>query len=323
LIKKYDLLQAKLKLKMTAIDIVLPYYNGSAFIEEQIASILNSDLEGIDLKIILVNDASTPSETAFIKQFLKPNHLYLENEVNLGVIKSVERGLKYSTAPYVMLCDHDDVWLPDKIRKSLLKLIDNEQNSIALVYSDLIVSGPKLEKIHSSMMTYSGYCEEKAYPSILYQNIVTGCTVIMNRKLVEFALPFPLEVPMHDHWLAVCAVFAGKIHLLKEPTILYRQHGKNQIGAASKTLFAKIWNMKTTIVGFQNHLRLKKHMAQALCQRLKEHDFNSESLVVKNISQALVNRDVLYLLKNKVLRGGFVRVLGNILLLTFIKIRDS
>jgi glycosyltransferase involved in cell wall biosynthesis len=304
---------------MTSVDIILPYYNGSAFIKEQIESILNSDLEGIRLSIILVNDASSIEETTYVKNLLPAPHVYIENELNLGVIKSVEIGLQASKAPYVMLCDHDDVWLPSKIKRSVQKLQETEENSIAMVYSDLVVAGPNLESIHPSMMVSSGFRSEKVYPAIIYQNIVTGCTIIMNRKLVEFSLPFPGSLPMHDHWLAVCAVFAGKLNLLNEQTILYRQHGNNQIGAKSDNTIDKIINFRKTIDNFQNHLRLKREMAKALSLRLRENQFISESSFVQRIAQALMNRDAIFLLRKRVLRGSILRVFGNILLLTLLK----
>ena len=304
---------------MTSVEIILPYYNGSAFIKEQIESILKSDLVGINLSIILINDASNFEETEYVKKLLPPNHIYIENEANIGVIKSVEKGLMMSSARYVMLCDHDDVWLPEKIKNSVREIKETEGDSIAMVYSDLVICGPNLEKIHPSMLASSGFRSDKVYPSIIYRNIVTGCTIIMNRKLVEFSLPFPNELPMHDHWLAACAVFAGKVSLLKEPTILYRQHGQNQIGAKGETVLCKILNYKRTIEKFQNHLRLKCEMASALVLRLSEHNLHHESFFVKRIARALHNRDALYLIRNRILRGDLIRVFGDIVLLTYLR----
>jgi hypothetical protein len=60
-------------------------------------------------------------------------------------------------------------------------------------------------------------------------------------------------------------------------------------------------------------------MARDLSLRLKEHNLLAESSFVKDISQALVNRDAIYLVRNKVLRGGLIRVLGNIFLLIFLR----
>ena len=289
---------------MTAVDIVLPYFNGSAFISEQIDSILKSDLDDIEIRLIIINDASTQTETEFLKALLPPGHLYLENDRNMGVIKSVEKGLKASAAPYVMLCDHDDVWLPEKIKNSLNLLRNIEADSPAMVYTDLIISGPKLEKIHPSMQDYYGYRFDKANPSILLKNIVTGCTIIMNRKLVEFALPFPVHIPMHDHWLAVCAVFAGRLELLNESTILYRQHGKNQIGAPLDGVFSKLLKLDHVINKFQTQVDLKTEMVRALSQRLDGPVF------LREIVDAFEKRNVLFLIRKGVIRGSFIQVLG-------------
>ena len=296
---------------MTSVDIVLPYYNGSAFIKEQLESISNNKLDGIVLRLIVVNDASTKTETDFLKTILPAGNLYFENETNMGVIRSVEKGLKASTAPYVMLCDHDDVWLPNKIKNSLTKLKEIEKGLSAMVFTDLVISGPKLEQLQPSMLAYYGYRFDKANPSILFKNMVTGCTIIMNRKLVEFAMPFPAHIPMHDHWLAVCAVFAGKLSLLNEATILYRQHGKNQIGAPADGVFSKVMNFRKMAHKFGNQLRLKTEMAKALSLRLN-HPADLTQIV-----DALEKRDIVFLIRNGVIEGTFLRVLGAFLLLKF------
>ena len=102
---------------MTHLDIILPFYNGSKFIREQLNSIQENDISDLKINLIIVNDASSESETKFLKSILPTNHIYIENQKNLGVIKSVEYGLKASISKYIMLCDQDDVWLPTKIKK--------------------------------------------------------------------------------------------------------------------------------------------------------------------------------------------------------------
>jgi glycosyltransferase involved in cell wall biosynthesis len=302
---------------MTSIDIVLPYYNGSLFIAEQIESILGSNLEGIAIRLIIVNDASTTTETEFLKTLLPLNHLYLENKTNLGVIQSVEKGLSASTAPYIMLCDHDDVWLPQKIKHSLTKLQAIESGSPAMVFTDLIITGPKLEETHPSMISYYGYRPDKVFPSILFKNIVTGCTIIMNRKLIDFALPFPGNIPMHDHWLAVCAVFAGKLEHLNEPTILYRQHGKNQVGAPTDNLFSKIGKLNQTFDKFQTQLELKIKMTRSLSLRLNNPAF------LNQIVNALETKNVWFLIRKNVVRGSFIQILGAIFFFLVLRVKPK
>lgn len=306
---------------MISVDIVLPFYNGSKFIRDQIDSIINDSIPNISYRLIIINDASTPEESKIIESLLQDNSLYVVNEVNLGVIKSIEKGLKLSTAPYVLLCDQDDVWLPQKIQKSVTLMKSIEADGPALVFTDLIISGPQLELLEPSMMKHYNYCFDSINPSILFQNIVTGCTSILNRKLIKFALPFPDEIPMHDHWLASCAVFSGKVELLKEPTVLYRQHGSNQVGAPSANVFPKIIQSGKTIARFQNQLNLKTKMATALALRLAEHGKNYESGYVEKVARAFEDKNAIYLIKSRVIDGKFIRVFGVALLMIILKFK--
>ncbi|MFA5252878.1 MAG: hypothetical protein WC454_09890, partial [Phycisphaerae bacterium] len=65
--------------------------------------------------------------------------------------------------------------------------------------------------------------------------IVTGCTIMINQKAKEISMPFPPEANIHDWWIALNVVKYGKIVHVATPTVLYRQHTANLIGA-KKTL---------------------------------------------------------------------------------------
>lgn len=304
---------------MKEIDIILPFYNGSKFIEEQIKSINNNELDGIAVRLIIINDASSEKETAFLKTLLPENHLYIKNKTNLGVIRSVEIGLLNSTAPYIMLCDQDDFWLPQKIQNSLQKIQEIERDTPTLVHTDLVISGSDLEEIHPSMHEFYNHNFKHVKPSILYHNVVTGCSVIFNRKLLKIALPFPLEITMHDHWLAVCAVFAGKLGYLDIPTILYRQHRENQVGAPSSSLLNKIINFEKTFSKFGRQFYLKCKMIKSLGQRLTCVGEAKEAKYINEIVEAMKKKNLLFLIHKKVISGTFIRILAVSCLLVFTK----
>lgn len=302
---------------MTAIDIILPYYNGSKFIKEQLDSIGKNDTDGLELSLIIINDASSSDETEYLKSILPSNALYIENEKNLGVIKTVEKGLKISTAPYIMLSDQDDVWLPNKIKHSINKLKEIEGSEPALVYTDLVIVDKDLKTIHTSMHAYYKHDHDAVYPSILFHNIVTGCTVIFNRKLLDIALPFPERVTMHDHWIAICGVFIGKVSLLNESTILYRQHSGNQIGASQVTNFEKITHFKKYTYKFYKHTEIKTQMICSLRQRLEESNFSQKTMFLENVIQAINSKDILYLLNKRIITGKKSRKIIQSMLLLF------
>ena len=70
---------------------------------------------------------------------------------------------------------------------------------------------------------------------VLIQNIVTGCTAIYNRALSEKIRSIPDYMIMHDWWLLLAASAFGVVDHLDEPTMLYRQHGGNDVGAQDKS----------------------------------------------------------------------------------------
>lgn len=227
---------------MKNIDILLSTYNGERFLSEQIESILSQSCTS--WKLFIRDDGSKDNTSSIILEYVSkyPDKIFWinkDNVYNVGVIKSFEALMQVSTAPYIMFCDQDDVWLPFKVEETLNKLIEIE-NSIGkekpvLVHTDLKVVDGELNTISESMFSTS-----KASPQLIHSNInyallcncITGCTVMCNAKARENSLPFPDFVEMHDSWVARKVwLEGGKVETLYKSTMLYRQHGYNVVGA--------------------------------------------------------------------------------------------
>ncbi len=141
-------------------------------------------------------------------------------------------------APYTMCCDQDDVWHPDKVRKTLALMEKTEEEAGAdvpvLVHTDLKVVDAELNEIAPSFLAFSRLDGNRlGFSELLVQNVVTGCTVMVNRTLIKLAasaedLP---QMMMHDWWMALIASAFGRAVFLPEATIDYRQHGNNVVGA--------------------------------------------------------------------------------------------
>jgi hypothetical protein len=84
------------------------------------------------------------------------------------------------------------------------------------------------------------------FAKLMVQSVVTGCTVMINRPMLELALRMPEAASMHDRWLGLLASALGKSAHLKAQTVLYRQHDRNVIGIGQKTARADV--EKTSIV---------------------------------------------------------------------------
>ena len=101
-----------------------------------------------------------------------------------------------------------------------------------LVHSDLRVVDQDGREIAPSMAAYQKLdLTRTSFCQLLSQNVVTGCTVMVNRALLDLAAPWPDQAVMHDWYLALAAACFGQIGLVEEATLDYRQHGRNQVGS--------------------------------------------------------------------------------------------
>ncbi len=143
-----------------------------------------------------------------------------------------------------MFCDQDDAWHSDKVRKTLAAMQEAERAGRAesrsenappvLVHTDLRVVDGELKLLDESFMHYSRLDGSRLkLNELLIQNVVTGCTLMINRPLTALALEGADEekMLMHDWWIALCAAAFGKSIFLPEATMDYRQHGGNVVGA--------------------------------------------------------------------------------------------
>jgi glycosyltransferase involved in cell wall biosynthesis len=205
------------------IDILMATYNGERFLREQLDSILGQTCTLSTLEEACRQD---------------PNRIRLVHDSlgRLGAPGNFARLLDLSDAPYIMFSDQDDVWLPDKVRASLAAIRVAEQafpNLPLLVHTDLVLVDSQLRRLADSFWTVR---KVRLYntdirTSVLHDNVVTGCTVMMNRRAKEIASPFPERVRMHDWWVAANVAEKGRVIPLPVPTVLYRQHETNSLGA--------------------------------------------------------------------------------------------
>ena len=222
------------------VDILLATYNGEKYIKEQVESILNQTYENI--QIIISDDCSTDKTRQVLKEYENNEKIKIfYQEKNLGYVKNFEFLLKQVENDLYMLSDQDDVWKKEKIEKSVEKI---EKENLDLVFGDLEVVDENLNTLYKSYNRYMHLIHkikkyQKDYRLQYLYNCMTGCTIISRKNWIDKVLPFPTnsKYMIHDYWLGLVIALNGKVGYIEEPYILYRQHGKNQVGSkkASKT----------------------------------------------------------------------------------------
>lgn len=117
----------------------MPVYNGEKFLKDAILSILNQTYRNFEL--IIINDASTDSTMDVINSFHDKRIKLLINSSNLGVAKSLNKGLKKAKGEYIARCDADDINLEKRFEIQVRFLEHNK---------DYVLVGSNFEFINSS-----------------------------------------------------------------------------------------------------------------------------------------------------------------------------
>ncbi len=219
------------------IEVILPTFNGACFLSEQVASIARQTLR--PRRLLLRDDASSDGTQELIQHLINQYGSWLEvlpSQDNLGCTGNVNQLLEATSAPYVALADQDDVWLPNKLEIAYREIRSVEsakgQSCPILVHTDLKLVDEHLEDLGETYLQRQLINPALVSSSeIALTNVVTGCTVLCNRALLERALPLPADALVHDWWLALVASVFGCIHFHPSCAILYRQHSANSIGA--------------------------------------------------------------------------------------------
>lgn len=216
--------------------ILLATYNGEAYLRQQLDSLLEQSYE--DFVICVHDDGSKDGTAAILEEYAGryPEKITVLPGAATGSSRDNFFWLMAQVeAPYYFFCDQDDIWLPRKLALCREKMAGLETDGVpALVFTDLSVADEQGRVLHRRMSEFQSLPPEgAAFPRLLMQNVVTGCTVMINRALRDKALlPIPAEgVIMHDWFLALTAARFGVIGFVDAPTMLYRQHGGNVVGA--------------------------------------------------------------------------------------------
>jgi hypothetical protein len=221
------------------VEVLLGTYNGERFVREQIDSILKQD--HADFRIIARDDGSQDGTVRVLEEYAArwPQQFRLlpDNEATGHPKRNFLRLMKASTAEYVCFSDQDDFWLPQKISLTMQAMDRlekmHEHGTPLLVFTDLRVVDESLQPLHPSYWKRTGLRVENVHrlQRLLGQNVVTGCTAMINRSMCELALQMPEEAEMHDSWICLLSAVFGAAEAISQPTVLYRQHGNNAIGS--------------------------------------------------------------------------------------------
>lgn len=272
-----------------SVQILLATYNGARFLREQLDSLFSQTYQDFTL---LVRDDGSKDDTLQIiadyqQQFPDKINLLKDNLKNVGATQNFGILLENATADYIFFCDQDDVWVNNKVEKSLksIKMLEFKNNSIpCMLYSEMKAIDEK-----GNIIANSVWQQLKLSPKyftlnrLLIQNIPHGCTMLINKAMRNLACPLPAEAILHDHWIALLAAIAGKAEAIMEPLVLLRNHGNN-VTRKQNSVSDKVKRLSSNFLSkdqYEYFIKIRVAQAKALKERL-EKDINQEQRTLLN-----------------------------------------
>jgi glycosyltransferase involved in cell wall biosynthesis len=201
------------------ISIALATYNGEAFLEELLNSILNQIR--IPDEVVISDDNSNDNTIKILDEFKKraPFEVKLLKNSGKGFNTNFENALRNTTGDIIFICDQDDVWLKEKIEK-VIKTFDANPEIYLIIHnlefcdSELNPIGQtKIERFKNYKHQYNGY--------------VTGMATAVRKDFLHTCFPVPNSIN-YDSWLHMCAVALEKKKIINDVLALYRRHDTNE-----------------------------------------------------------------------------------------------
>ncbi|KNY11459.1 hypothetical protein AKG08_07235 [Achromobacter piechaudii] len=234
--------------------ILLCTYQGEKYLAAQLDSFAAQTFPS--WKLWVSDDGSTDATLDKLKAFAErhtPGQVTLQAGPRKGFVKNFMSLICEPTlhADYYALSDQDDIWHPDKLERALKWLRDVPQGQPALYCTRTELIDEVGQPIGFSPL----FTRPPAFANALMQNVAGGNTMVMNNAARDLLLEAgaDIDVVAHDWWIyIVVSACGGRIHYDSEPSLRYRQHGGNLIGA-NAGLSARLLRIKML---FEGHLKM-------------------------------------------------------------------
>jgi len=266
--------------------ILMSTYNGAAFLQQQIDSILAQQGD-FSFTLWVRDDASQDETTQILSRYAAQGKLHWYTGNNLKPAHSFYDLLLHCPGyDYYAFADQDDYWEPNKLQCAIDSIAGKTTPALACCNAQLV----------DSSLNSLGRNVYRSAPPLDFYTVsiaggILGCTCVLNQSLAQLlqAKGAPGSIVMHDFYIAlVCLLAGGEIHFDMTPHMKYRQHGNNVVGASGTKLAA----LKNRFRSVTHRARVTvSEQAQSLVSQFPELGTQQQKLWLRRLcSASLRNR---------------------------------
>jgi glycosyltransferase involved in cell wall biosynthesis len=214
------------------VSVVIPCYNGEAFIREALESVLAQDYENIE--IVVVDDGSTDGSPGVVAEYVGEHPVtLLTNEENRGIGYARNRGISAARGSYIAFLDQDDIWLPDKVSRQL-EVFSGAGEGLGLVFSN--VYHMKGERVFEHdwprrriPKDFNALPREEVFEALFLHNFIPMITVMVPRACLQRVGGFDerLRGGADDYDLCLRIAAEYRLCYLDRKLAVHRLHERN------------------------------------------------------------------------------------------------
>jgi len=225
------------------VTVLMTVYNGEKYLAEAIDGILNQTFR--DFEFLIINDGSTDGSREIIKAYKDPRINLVDNERNIGLTASLNRGLRLAAGEYVARQDADDISLPERLEKQISILERNRE--VALLGSWYL----EIDESGNPLREYRLPCEplQICWDSIFYCSF---STVVFRRERVLSNVGFYNESFRYaqDWELYSKIARTHTVVSVGECLVKYRLHSRSMTDTYGSVVQSEIDKIRTMNVGY-------------------------------------------------------------------------
>ena len=169
------------------ISVIMSVYNCEKYVSQSIESIINQTYSHFEF--IIINDGSTDNSLKIIKNYEKiDSRIILIDQRNIGLTKSLNKGIHIAKGDYIARMDADDISLPERFINFINYYIRNQNVMIYTTPAITIDSfGNSIMKIPRSYFRKNGFNLKMLnyYNSLVHGTLIIRCSLVKKYRYDE------------------------------------------------------------------------------------------------------------------------------------------
>jgi glycosyltransferase involved in cell wall biosynthesis len=157
------------------IAVLMSVYNAEKYLRESIDSILNQTF--IDFTFLIINDCSTDASHKILLSYKDSRIVVIDNQKNIGLTKSLNKGLKIAKSKYITRMDADDISLPKRLEKQFKFMEENPEIGICGTW---VKTFGQYSRIWSPPVKHNAI-----KTGMFFENMIYHPTVIIRKSILD------------------------------------------------------------------------------------------------------------------------------------------